>query len=92
MIRPAQQDDALLADLASADGGPEVLHLWWLGQSGFLIQWNSQRMLFDPYLSDSLTDKYAGTAKEHIRMTNRCVDPARLATWRKRIARRSQFS
>ena len=78
MIVPAQQDDALLADLAAADGGPEVLHVWWLGQSGFLVQWNGQRMLFDPYLSDSLTKKYATTDKPHVRMTERCINPAKL--------------
>ena len=33
----------------------------------------------DPYLSDSLTRKYAGTDKPHVRMTERVVDPARLA-------------
>ncbi|MBK8038530.1 MAG: MBL fold metallo-hydrolase [Verrucomicrobiaceae bacterium] len=78
MIRPAQQDEALLADLAAADGGPEVLHVWWLGQSGFLVQWNGQRMLFDPYLSDLLTKKYATTDKPHVRMTERCIEPAQL--------------
>ena len=35
------------------------LDLWWLGQSGFLVQWNGHRVLIDPYLSDSLTTKYA---------------------------------
>lgn len=78
MIIPLQKDDALLADLASATGGPDVLHVWWLGQSGFLIQWNGQRLLFDPYLSDSLTLKYATTDKPHVRMTESCVDPAQL--------------
>jgi L-ascorbate metabolism protein UlaG (beta-lactamase superfamily) len=78
MIAALQKDDALIADLASAKGGPEVLHVWWLGQSGFLVQWNGQRMLFDPYLSDSLTIKYAATDKPHVRMTERCIDPARL--------------
>ena len=31
-----------------------------------------------PYLSDSLTAKYAGTDKPHVRMTERAIDPARL--------------
>jgi L-ascorbate metabolism protein UlaG (beta-lactamase superfamily) len=78
MIIPAQKDDVLLADLAAARGGPEMLHVWWLGQSGFLVQWNGQRLLFDPYLSDSLTHKYATTDKPHVRMTERCIDPAKL--------------
>jgi L-ascorbate metabolism protein UlaG (beta-lactamase superfamily) len=36
-------------------------------------------LLLDPYLSDSLTRKYAGTGTPHVRMTRRVVDPARLA-------------
>lgn len=35
-------------------------------------------LLFDPYLSDSLTEKYEGTTTPHVRMTRRVVDPARL--------------
>jgi L-ascorbate metabolism protein UlaG (beta-lactamase superfamily) len=54
------------------------VHLWWLGQSGFLIQWQGRHLLLDPYLSDSLTKKYAGTDKPHVRMTERVVDPERL--------------
>ena len=36
-------------------------------------------LLLDPYLSDSLTRKYAGTDTPHVRMTRRLVDPARLS-------------
>jgi L-ascorbate metabolism protein UlaG (beta-lactamase superfamily) len=35
-------------------------------------------LLMDPYLSDSLTRKYAGTDTPHVRMSERVVDPARL--------------
>jgi L-ascorbate metabolism protein UlaG (beta-lactamase superfamily) len=56
----------------------EHFHLWWLGQSGFLLQWQGKHLLFDPYLSDSLTRKYAATNKPHVRMTERVVDAARL--------------
>ena len=51
-------------------------HLWWLGQSGFLLQYKGKRVLIDPYLSDSLTKKYAATEKPHIRMSERVIDPA----------------
>lgn len=78
MIRALQKDDALLADIASATHSEEVLCLWWLGQSGFLVQWAGERMLFDPYLSDALTRKYAQTDKPHVRMTECCIDPVRL--------------
>ena len=81
MIRPIQQDDAFLADLdrAGSEAAPDSLHVWWLGQSGFLLQWQGQRLLLDPYLSDSLTRKYATTDKPHVRMTERVVDPSRLS-------------
>lgn len=80
MIRPALQDDAFLADVAAATapGCGDRLCLWWLGQSGFLVAWGGEFLLFDPYLSDSLTKKYAATDKPHVRMTERVVDPARL--------------
>jgi L-ascorbate metabolism protein UlaG (beta-lactamase superfamily) len=52
--------------------------VWWLGQSGFLVAQNGRALVFDPYLSDSLTRKYAGTAKPHVRLTERVVDPAAL--------------
>jgi L-ascorbate metabolism protein UlaG (beta-lactamase superfamily) len=78
VIKPVLQDEALLADLRSASKDPAVFHVWWLGQSGFLIQWQGRHLLFDPYISDSLTAKYASTNKPHVRMTERVIDPARL--------------
>ena len=77
MIEPALSDDAFLADVRATRGNPG-LHLWWLGQSGFLIHHEGRFALLDPYLSDSLTKKYANTDKPHVRMTRRVVDPARL--------------
>ena len=78
MIQPLQSDDQFLADVAAARQQPERLHLWWLGQSGFLLQWRGHHLLLDPYLSDSLTRKYANTDKPHIRMTARVVAPEQL--------------
>lgn len=49
-----------------------------MGQSGFLLQWQGRHLLFDPYLSDSLTHKYAGTDKPHTRVTSRVIAPERL--------------
>jgi len=79
VIRPVLQDEAILADIADAARATEALHLWWLGQSGFLLQWEGRHLLTDPYLSDSLTKKYAGTDKPHVRMTERVVAPEKLA-------------
>ncbi len=70
--------EALLADVARAAQDAEALHLWWVGQSGFLVQWRGRHLLLDPYLSDSLTRKYATTDKPHVRMTERVIAPERL--------------
>ncbi len=78
MIVPRLVDDRLLADIEDARRDPDGLHLWWLGQSGFLVHWRDRRLLIDPYLSDSLTEKYAATDKPHERMSQLVVDPARL--------------
>lgn len=78
MIKPLLQDDALLEDIRSAPKSDDWFHVWWLGQSGFLVQWNNRHLLFDPYLSDSLTLKYAATDKPHTRMTERVVAPGKL--------------
>lgn len=78
MRQPVLQDDAFLADVRAARAEPDRLHLWWLGQSGFLVQWQGRHLLFDPYLSDSLTRKYAATDKPHVRMTARVIAPERL--------------
>lgn len=78
LIPAFQKDEAFLADLKTAHSQPDQLHIWWLGQSGFLVQWQERYLLFDPYLSDSLSVKYANTDKPHVRMSERVVDPARL--------------
>ena len=78
MITPLQSHEELLEDVTVAENGRNVFHLWWLGQSGFLLKWNGAHLLLDPYLSDSLTKKYAETDKPHVRMTELCIDPSRL--------------
>jgi L-ascorbate metabolism protein UlaG (beta-lactamase superfamily) len=78
MIEPALKDAALLADIKAAARDDGHFRLWWLGQSGFLLQWRGRHLLLDPYLSDSLTTKYASTDKPHVRMTARVIDPAQL--------------
>ena len=85
MIEPVQRDDELLADIAAGQAsGDEHLRLWWLGQAGFLVQFDGNHLLLDPYLSDSLTAKYAATDKPHVRLTARAVDPASARHGRRR--------
>jgi len=75
VIVPFQKDDVFLADVSAHRDGPA---LWWLGQSGFLVMFRGAGLVIDPYLSDSLTRKYANTGKPHVRMSERVVDPARI--------------
>ena len=79
MIRPVRSHDALLAEIHASDKRDGGFRLWWLGQSGFLLQWQGVHVLLDPYLSDSLTKKYSQTDKPHVRMTELVIDPARLS-------------
>jgi L-ascorbate metabolism protein UlaG (beta-lactamase superfamily) len=50
----------------------------WLGQAGFVIEFNRFRMLIDPYLSDSLAEKYRGTKFPHTRMMAAPIVPDEL--------------
>lgn len=79
MIEPFRSDDALLAEIAATPRAANRLDLWWLAQSGYLIQHDQIRILIDPYLSDSLTKKYASTDKPHVRISRRVIDPAKLS-------------
>jgi L-ascorbate metabolism protein UlaG (beta-lactamase superfamily) len=79
VIRPAQSHATLLADIRASDRRDGGFRLWWLGQSGFLLQWQGVHVLLDPYISDSLTRKYSQTDKPHVRMTELVIDPAELS-------------
>lgn len=75
LIKAFKKDRELVTEMDSFLDDKSHFYLWWLGQSGFLLQWNGKRVLLDPYLSDSLTKKYADTDKPHIRMSERVLDP-----------------
>ncbi|MEM6260039.1 MAG: MBL fold metallo-hydrolase [Planctomycetota bacterium] len=77
LIQPVQRGAALIDDIEHADVG-QGFAVWWLGQSGFLIKAPGGVLLFDPYLSDSLTEKYAKTSKPHVRLSERVVEPGLL--------------
>ncbi|HZU26362.1 MAG TPA: MBL fold metallo-hydrolase [Bryobacteraceae bacterium] len=78
MIEPLLKDESFLGDVRAARAEGDALHLWWLGQSGFLVHHADTCVLLDPYLSDSLTKKYAATDKPHVRMTARVIAPEKL--------------
>jgi L-ascorbate metabolism protein UlaG (beta-lactamase superfamily) len=75
MIVPAARDAVFVAQVHRAIENRDDLTIWWLGQSGFLVHYDGVCIAFDPYLSDSLTEKYAQTTKPHVRLSERVVDP-----------------
>ena len=77
-IDAMKKDKALIEEMNDLSIDTNSFYLWWLGQSGFLLQWKGKRVLIDPYLSDSLTKKYAITDKPHVRMSERVIDPGML--------------
>lgn len=77
LIEPIRSGRNLQFDIDNADPG-DGLALWWLGQSGFLLKSAAGRVLLDPYLSDSLTEKYANSDKPHVRMTRQAISPGDL--------------
>ncbi len=78
LIPAFKKDEALVAEVESYQHDENNFHLWWLGQSGYLLLWKGKKVLIDPYLSDSLTKKYATTNKPHIRMSELVIDPSLL--------------
>src|SRR6476646_2524574 len=78
-MKPAfQKDEAFVADAKRALVSG-TSRLGWLGQSGFLVAQKGKAVILDPYLSESLTDKYSNTDKPHVRITERVVAPEALA-------------
>ncbi|HPH89765.1 MAG TPA: MBL fold metallo-hydrolase [Ferruginibacter sp.] len=78
MIAAYKKDAELISEMDALLPDENGFHLWWLGQSGYLLQWKGKRVLIDPYLSDSLTKKYAATDKPHTRISELVVQPAML--------------
>ena len=78
LIPAVKKDMELWDEIERSSSDLSHAYVWWLGQSGFLVQYKGYRLLLDPYLSDSLTRKYRDTAKPHIRMSERVIDPSLL--------------
>ena len=45
MIQPLLKDEAFLADVRAANQDGSDFRLWWLGQSGFLVQFQRKHLL-----------------------------------------------
>ena len=75
MIEPLRKDRQLFNDILATHGQDNNLRIWWLGQSGYYFFQSGADLIIDPYLSESLTVKYANTAKPHVRLTERVFSP-----------------
>jgi L-ascorbate metabolism protein UlaG (beta-lactamase superfamily) len=78
LIPAIKKDEELIAEMDMFLHDNDKFYIWWLGQSGFLLEWNGKKILLDPYLSDSLTKKYAATDKPHTRISELVVKPGLL--------------
>jgi L-ascorbate metabolism protein UlaG (beta-lactamase superfamily) len=68
------------ATAISEEGSPDqLLRFWWLGQAGFAFQHHDDLLLIDPYLSDSLAEKYRNSEFKHLRMMPIPVAPEELS-------------
>lgn len=65
-------------DLQALSLGNEQVAIWWLGQAGFAVRACSHTFLIDPYLSDSLAQKYKGSKFPHDRLVPVPVNPVAL--------------
>jgi L-ascorbate metabolism protein UlaG (beta-lactamase superfamily) len=72
----ARSFECTLAERLRETQGEDGLRFYWLGQAGFLIAGGRRRILIDPYLSDSLAEKYRGRTFTHERMM-----PAPIEVW-----------
>ncbi|MFS4416589.1 MBL fold metallo-hydrolase [Maribacter sp. 2307ULW6-5] len=75
LIAAKLKNEQLVQEMNAALTETVGFRLWWLGQSGYVLQWNGKRIVMDPYLSDSLTKKYAHTEKPHVRMSELVLRP-----------------
>jgi len=78
LIKAFLKDEELVREMDAHLEEHQGFRAWWLGQSGFLIQYKGERILLDPYLSYSLSKKYDGTDKPHVRISERVIDPSLL--------------
>jgi L-ascorbate metabolism protein UlaG (beta-lactamase superfamily) len=77
-IEPFLSGEDLVAEVLSS-GEKTGIHVWWLGQSGFLAQIAGERILFDPYLSNTMSDRHAAGETPWERITGLVADPELLS-------------
>jgi hypothetical protein len=48
LIKAYKKDEALIQEIDSLASDTKNFYLWWLGQSGFLLQWKGKRLPISP--------------------------------------------
>jgi L-ascorbate metabolism protein UlaG (beta-lactamase superfamily) len=76
MTKPVLKDQALLKNIHASGRSTNHLNIWWLGQSGFLLQYEGTHLLCDPYLSDAPGTRSGDSRQSLVRMTEVAVEPA----------------
>jgi L-ascorbate metabolism protein UlaG (beta-lactamase superfamily) len=72
----ADASQVALALVLDQDGRRDgLLHFWWLGQAGFALRHGDSLLLIDPYLSDTLAEKYRNSELKHLRMMPSPIAP-----------------
>ncbi|OPF83198.1 MBL fold metallo-hydrolase [Streptomyces antioxidans] len=74
-VRPVSGTPLTGTFAAPPGAGPDEVTLWWLGQAGFALRHRGGLILIDPYLSDTLAEKYRGALFPHRRMHPAPVAP-----------------
>ncbi len=77
-VEPSVSGEDLVANVRAAES-ETGMHIWWLGQSGFLVHIGGENLVIDPYLSNSLTEKHEGTETPHERITGIVAEPELLS-------------
>ncbi|MCQ4630397.1 MBL fold metallo-hydrolase [Shinella sp. CPCC 100929] len=75
-LSPVPFSETLAARLSTPPAGD--VRLYWLGQAGFVIATSRYRIVIDPYLSDSLAEKYQGKRFEHDRLMAAPIQPSEI--------------
>lgn len=74
LIPAYKRDDALWEEIESSRDECGV-KIWRLGQSVYLLPYQSRRELIDPYLSDSLAQNDLDADKPHVRVSELVIHP-----------------
>lgn len=79
--QPAGSD--LATTIRHSGGLDRDFRFWWLGQAGFALRRGDALLLIDPYLSNSLAEKYRNSEFKHLRMMQAPVAPEQMegCTW-----------